>query len=97
MSVALLVLLLLSAVVTLTALALTRLPRFRARYGGGRSLRTVGASQVIVGLLWAAWGAVYLGDHGRGAFSGWFVIALGALWILQGGRRLRIAKRRTGR
>ena len=51
--------------------------------------RRLGLGQLLVGLLWLLWGALAL--HGAGHephSSAYFAIVVGALWSLQGARRL---------
>ncbi len=51
--------------------------------------RWLGAAQLLVGLLWIVWGALALAGVGHlRSGSGWFGLVLGALWAVQGLRRL---------
>ena len=47
--------------------------------------RALGVAQVATGLLWLLYGDLALHD---GAARGWFAIAIGALFVLQGVRRM---------
>ncbi len=47
--------------------------------------RGVGVAQVLTGLLWLIYGDLALHDGGA---RGWFAIAIGALFVLQGVRRV---------
>lgn len=52
--------------------------------------RSLGAAQLVIGVLWLAWGVAYYrmgvsGSQGGGLLG----VVLGGLWCLQGARRLR--------
>jgi hypothetical protein len=85
---ALLAALLLASALLLALVLLQRLPRYHAYVASARLRIALGAGQVLLGLLWALWGALYLDAYGLGSAAGWYVIALGGLWTLQGARRL---------
>ncbi|HLZ70597.1 MAG TPA: hypothetical protein VKV26_11920 [Dehalococcoidia bacterium] len=61
----------------------------RVRSGAVRPLtrRALGTAQAATGLLWLVYGDLALA--GAGGARGWFAIAIGALFVLQGVRRLK--------
>lgn len=84
----LLVALLLASLLLALALLLSVAHRYRAALRRPAARRALGGGQLLVGLLWLLWGAIYLGQHGRGAGAGWYAVVLGALWAVQAVRRL---------
>jgi hypothetical protein len=68
------------------ATLLVDLRRFRRARLPALLWRSVGVAQVLTGLLWLLYGDLALHD---GAPRGWFAIAIGALFALQGVRRVR--------
>lgn len=54
-----------------------------------RGQRSLGAAQLAIGALWVLWGVVYYKMGGRGSGGGGLLgVVLGALWCLQGLRRI---------
>ena len=71
------------------AMTYAALPRGGAlRRPPGRT--RLGTAQLFCGVLWLAWGALALGGAGHERTgAGILALVLGALWCVQGSRRLR--------
>jgi hypothetical protein len=89
----LLILLLVSFGVACLLLA-SRTRRYRRRLTGPGTVRTLGVAQLLVGVLWCLWGALYLGAHGSASAGGWYAVAIGLLWAVQALRRMAALRRR---
>lgn len=74
-------------------LMLTLVPRGRPVLHGRGAVRAVGLGQLVVGLLWVAFGVAFLNQHGSHDARGWYVVVLGVLWAWQALRRLLSASR----
>lgn len=86
-------------VLIFASLVLAAIPLL-ARVRRGRALHTretargLGVGQLLLGVLWVLWGAVYLGQHGPRAVAGLYAVVFGLLWCWQALRRLLSAGRR---
>ncbi len=85
---ALLAVTVLASLIVACATLLADLRRIRGTTTRPLLWRTVGAAQLVTGLLWLVYGDLALHDTG-GTARGWFAIAIGALFVLQGVRRLK--------
>jgi hypothetical protein len=75
-----------AALAVACATLLVDLRRMRRARPSAPLWRGVGVAQIVTGLLWLLYGDLALHD---GAARGWFAIAIGALFVLQGMRRVR--------